>query len=151
MGVAISLYRVYLEDMGQEIIFKMIKLVKEEIKLEKMKILNDYVLLSYVEKSIKNHYMFLSKAQKTTKIHEIFTETDVEGSEECQDDGHELFIIKELLKSILTEKEADAFYYTEILGYSSSDLAKELGITKQAFNQRKNKAIEKLRKYYEKK
>lgn len=137
----------YDEDLKQEIIYKMIKLIKIEIVFEKLRIVDDRVLVTYIGKAVRNYCIYLSKMRKSNIYYEFSEEimSDIAGDRNINDD----FIITDLLKSILTEKELLCFNLTEILGYTSEEAAKFLGITKQACNQSKLRAIKKLRNYYE--
>jgi len=135
----------YDEDLKQEIIYKIIKLIKTEIIFENLRIINDYVLLKYIKDSVYHHYIYLSKNKKSMTNHEYIEEiTNPEARQSLNDD----FIIVDLLKSILTKKEFVCVYFTEIMGYTSEETAKMLHITKQACNQNKLRAIKKIKNYY---
>jgi len=138
----------YDEDLKQEIIFKIVKLIKIEIILEKLRTVNDNVLLKYISDSVYHHYIYLSKNKRLKESYEM-----TEFSEEIMADisginFNDDFIIIDLLKSILTEKEFISVYYTEIMDYTSEETAKMLHISKQACNQRKLRALEKIKHYY---
>jgi len=137
----------YEEDLKQEIIYKIIKLVKAEIVFEKLRSLNDYVLLKYIADSVYHRYIQLSKNKNFATNYECSEEImlDIAGFQNINDD----FMIIDLLKSLLTEKEFICLYYTVIQGYTSEETSKMLNITKQACNQTKLRAIGKIRKYYE--
>ena len=136
----------YEEDLKQELIYKIIKLIKVEIVFENLKNINDYVLLKYIESSVYHYYIFLSKHKNLIANYECSEEImpSITGYQNISDD----FVVIDLLKSILTEKEFISFYFTEIMDYTSEETAKVLHITKQACNQNKLRAIKKIRDYY---
>ncbi len=64
----------------------------------------------------------------------------------CNDTYDEILI--ETLKQVLTEKEFSYVYQIVFQGHTAEQVAEKLGISKQAVNQSKNRALNKLRELY---
>ena len=65
----------------------------------------------------------------------------------CHNDTYDALLI-ETLKQVLTEKEFSYVDQIVLKGYTAEQVADKLGISKQAVNQSKNRALNKLRKLY---
>ena len=60
-------------------------------------------------------------------------------------DNHDI-ILKLSINSILNQHELFIVNKIYLLGYSSADIARECGSSRQAVNQTKNRAVKKLKK-----
>ena len=58
------------------------------------------------------------------------------------------FLIRETMKTVLTEREQLCVRRIVLEGWTAESLAVTLGISKQAVNQCKKRALEKLKKIY---
>jgi hypothetical protein len=152
------IYKYYTEshydtDMRNEMILKLIKFVKSEIKLEKMRVKNDYVLIDYIDKSMWHHYISISKKNNSIKSMETYLENELMFDYTPTNESvseYELLDIEtiESLRVLLTKKEFQCINFTVFMGYTSAETAKILNTTKQACNQCKQRAFEKIRNYY---
>ena len=142
------------EDVKSELTLKLIQIVKCDINLDKMRELNNYVLVGYIAKSILHHYMAISNKNRSWKNIGLdfgneaivnYSSTNESISEITLSD----IVTFNFLKSVLTEKEFDCIYCSVFMGYSSVEIANYLHITRQACNQCKLRAFAKIRKYYE--
>lgn len=142
----------YDEDCRSELILKVISLVKNEIKLEKIQNPNDGVMINYFSKALRNQYIALSIGKCHIRDHEAGYEQDtfldiVDGIP--QKDGEmEESILYETMRKTLTERESLCVQRIVLEGWTAEAVAEELGITKQAVNQCKKRALDKLRKFY---
>ena len=109
----------------------------------------DAAVLSYIKTTMKNSYIALSKRNGVRKsqipLDDLDTENEKIGAVGIDFDGQ--VIREDLLRFLSTEEEllleAKIFY-----GYSDAEIAKKLGISRQAINKRYRKILEKLKKYY---
>lgn len=132
------------EDCIDELIFFVLKFVKT-IDLKKFK--TDPQLIAYFEKSIKHEgARFFRKKTKILKHEkligddEIVKQLSLDFSPSCDDN----MVIKSYVQNILNKKEGQVIYLHYIMDYSIADIAKIFGISRQAVNKEKNKAIKKI-------
>lgn len=109
----------------------------------------DAAILSYIKTTMKNSYIALSKRKGIRKFQIPLDDSDAENEKigAISIDFDEQVIKEDLLRFLSTEEEllleAKLFY-----GYSDIEIAKKLGVTRQAVNKRYRKIIEKARQYY---
>ena len=143
-------YMDYNEDVHSELVLKLIAFVKT-FDLDKLRNQNNYVIVDYIEKTIRNEYIALSKGQNRTESHETHFEyedfvnlSETKGSlQESLHDG----LVYNIMKSVLTEREFLCVDLIVIQGYTAEQVGALLEITKQAANQCKKRALNKLKKY----
>ena len=105
--------------------------------------------MSYIKTTMKNSYIALSKRNGIRKsqisLDDLDTENEKIGAVGIDFDGQ--VIREDLLRFLSTEEEllleAKLFY-----GYSDAEIAKKLGISRQAVNKKYRKILEKVKKYY---
>ncbi len=138
------------EDAYQDLIIFFIELVMK-LNLDKLAADdNEGKIISYFVTCIHNHYIFLLK--KLIKQKKEISLTDISDRQRYRIDArsavkNECDIFDELnLKQILNLKEYAVIYQIYYIGYTSAELAKKYGTTRQAINQQKLRAIEKIRK-----
>ncbi len=142
----------YDEDCRSELILKIITLVKNEIEPDKMQLLNDGAIISYISNAMYHHYIWLSRG--ISKIRDNETTCEGETLINVLDNSHfnpdemEDGLLMETLRSILTERELICIKLIVLEGYTAKYVADKLGVTKQAVNQCKNRALKKLKKYF---
>lgn len=110
---------------------------------------NDSVILAYIKTAMKNSYIGLSKNNGQYKKQIPLEEMDLlkkRDSHYQQDYENDLFEYE--LKKILCEKELFMLKAKFIYGYSESEIAKQLEISRQAVNKQFQKIYSKIRKYY---
>ncbi|MDD6266249.1 MAG: sigma factor-like helix-turn-helix DNA-binding protein [Clostridia bacterium] len=142
----------YDEDCKSELVLKVISLVKEEINLDKMENLSDGVMINYLSTALRNQYIAISVGRCRIRDNEIAYDQDsfgemLEGNPQTET-GMEDSILFETIKTTLTEREKLCVQRIVLEGWTAEALASALGITKQAVNQCKKRALEKLKKIY---
>ncbi len=140
------------EDCRSELILKLISLVKLDIHLDQIDNQSDGGLVSYIYKALYAHYILLSKKTNFKNSNEISmddgTFVNLDSSNMmCINDTYDGILI-ETLKQVLTEKEFSYVYQIVFQGHTAEQVADKLGISKQAVNQSKNRALNKLRELY---
>lgn len=97
----------------------------------------------YIAVSIRNEYLKIS--QRNARYNAVFSELyETELSDSFADDG--LFIDEAL--SFLSQKQRLIILYKYIYSYTDSEIAIMLGISRQAVNRLKNRALSVLKEYY---
>ena len=144
-------YMGYNEDVHSELVLKLISFVKT-IDLDKLRCQNNYVIVDYIEKTIRNEYIALSKGQNRTKSHEVHFEYEdfvniSETKDSLQDSLHDK-LIYDIMKSVLTEREFLCVDLVVLQGYTAEQVGERLGITKQAVNQCKKRGLNKLKSLF---
>ena len=144
-------YMGYNEDVHSELVLKLISFVKT-IDLDKLRCQNNYVIVDYIEKTIRNEYIALSKGQNRTKSHEVHFEYEdfvniSETKNSLQDSLHDE-LIYDIMKSVLTEREFLCVDLVVLQGYTAEQVGERLGITKQAVNQCKKRGLNKLKSLF---
>lgn len=139
----------YDEDSKSELILKLICLVRKEIDLVKLRNHSDGVLVNYISCAIHNYYIKLSIAKRNAKNYEISFDPSMQPGclEEdvcCFYDIEYKFII-DFLRESLTEREFMCVKLIVLDGWTAEAVAKKAGVSKQAINQCKIRALSKLR------
>lgn len=109
----------------------------------------DAAVLSYIKTTMKNSYIALNKRNSVRKsqipLDDLDAENEKIGAAGIDFDSH--MLREDLLQFLSAEEEllleAKLFY-----GYSDMEIAKKLGISRQAVNKRYRKILEKAKKYY---
>ena len=130
------------EDARQDLILFFIELLNT-INLDKFKDKFSDGLSRYIAVSLKNQYIFISK-NKNKDIQQISFEETENFLGFVYDD---YFGISEAL-SKLSEKQRFIITYKYIYNYSDTEISDILGITRQAVNRLKNRALKTLLEYY---
>ena len=109
----------------------------------------DAVVLAYIKTTMKNSYIALSKRNSIRKSQIPLDDCDMENEKigAVGIDFDSKVIREDLLRFLSTEEEllleAKLFY-----GYSDAEIAKKIGISRQAGNKKYRKILEKVKKYY---
>ena len=142
----------YDEDCMSELFLKLITLIKNEIDIKRMKNKNDGAIINYINSSIKHYYISISKAACKLRENELLPEQDfwLYTSENNETDFSyiENYIIIDTIKSVLTEREFYCVHSIILNGLTAEEVAKTLNISKQAVNQCKKRALQKLKKHF---
>lgn len=147
-------YKLHTEDAYDELICFLLDIIYT-ISLEKFKTPIDFVFIRYFSKSIHSYYT--KQVQKCIMDKQIipfscFNEIQCNLLENVlltfEDDDN---LILYDLKRTLTDKEFIVIYGVYYLGYSISDLSKELSTSRQNINQIKRYALNKLKKKWSRK
>ncbi|MBU3109835.1 sigma-70 family RNA polymerase sigma factor [Clostridium gasigenes] len=132
------------EDTRQELIIYLIKVI-DTIPVNKNIIWHDKSILSYISKSIKNEYIKISKRENSINNKKVELDLCNELESEYFEED---FSFVELFKE-LTEKESHIIKLVYIYGFSVTEIAQTMEITRQAVNKSKNRALKKLKKIYQ--
>ena len=143
----------YNEDMKNELILKLIEVVKIELKQNNLLNRNEGSLVNYIVASLYHQYLAISdKTDKKSKF-EFSREDDIiikliDFHKSYSDKNIEKFILYDSFREILTEREFYCLYFIEYMGYTAEDLAVIWGVTRQACNQCKKRAHDKIKKHF---
>ena len=109
---------------------------------------NDGCLVSYISKSMRNKYISLSCKEQTMHNHMLLIlDETYDCIDEKSDDLQDNIDFKVILGS-LTELQKKVIIFKYYYEYSDNEIAKMLGISRQAVNRLKNRGIEKLRNLF---
>ena len=142
----------YDEDCRSELTLKLIALVKNEIDPDKLRSDSDGAVVEYINNAIHHCYIALSKAQcrirdnETAYDRETFVELLEDNLQYAEDMDDGMFM--ETIQAELTEREFLCLRLIVLEGYTAEEVSKRLGVTKQAVNQCKKRALEKVKKIY---
>ncbi|MCB2318027.1 sigma-70 family RNA polymerase sigma factor [Clostridium tagluense] len=128
-----------------DLIISLIKLIKK-LPIDKNKLFEkDKVIVSYIAISIKNEYIRLSQRYGKISKMEIICEDDIINNLQHYDENYS-FIVEDLLKKLpaLQNKIIKGIF---LLNLKEVDLAVSLGISRQAVNSTKRRALKNLKKY----
>ena len=115
---------------------------------------DDIYILSYIRKTIHNRYIFLSKQQdklrKTVFIDDLSESESLqmEHQNSTQDNYSKLFWDE--IKSILNSHEYEIISLHYKFGFSIAEISRILHCSRQSINQTKNRALQKLKRFYTK-
>lgn len=136
------------EDAYEDLILWFIELVKTY----KLADLREEVIVSYINVSIKNYYNKKIGKLIENKREFLWSEMKEEVSYYAEkllatDDEKDLFMELQL-KEVLNDSEYQIIYRIYIEGYSTAEIARLMKKTRQAVNQKKQRAIKKIKKFY---
>lgn len=144
--------KLYYDDAYNDLLVEFLSLVKY-LNINRLRNHSDGVIVAYIFKSIHSRYLHLSKAknkymQKIRPLSALSEEEQyyVEVSLSSFDNYDILQIID--LEKILTDHEISIIYIIYVLGFSSSDIARKLGVSRQSVNQTKVRAFKKIKSSY---
>ena len=136
------------EDFESEIVLHLIEVVCS-MELSRLSATNDGLLICYVCNALKNKYIYLSKKRRKIAITELATEDEEkfewQNKQRDNSDCHKSIELEDLLQRTLTSKERLCIELIVIQGYTAAEVAMYLGVTKQAVNQCKKRALSKLK------
>lgn len=142
----------YDEDFRSEIVIKLISFVKLDFEPDKLREVNDFVILKYIENVVYHEYIFLSKKNSrktnTEMTYDPDTLVDLSDSNESLTDTLRDNLLLYDMERALTKREFLCVNLIVLQRYTAEQVAAKLGITKQAFNQCKNRAIKKLYSFF---
>lgn len=113
----------------------------------------DSAILAYIKHAMYHYYIFLSKKTRIYKRYNILESALSYDNENIfenlivYNDDHSSLIWKDI-RSYLTNKEFIILYHLLVLGENGQDVAKQMGITRQAVYNLKKSALNKLRKKF---
>ena len=111
---------------------------------------NEGKLITYIEKSVKRQYIYLSKKRNRSDREVIFSDLSEKQNYivECELSDNTTYNeeILDLLKRTLGSKEYLIIYELFFTRRSVTELSELLGISRQAVNQTKKRALQRLKK-----
>ena len=140
----------YDEDYKSELVLTLITLVKKDMPIDAIRLRNDGAMLNYIKKVIHNKYIVFLKEQRKLRENMVTcdqeTFIDLFDNKATNSDDFSYILLKEALNDVLSEKERICIEMIVIRGFTAQYVANKLGVTKQAVNQCKNRALAKLKK-----
>ena len=136
------------EDAKQEMLLAFIEVIKKW-KLSLLSDSSNRTIIAYIAKSIHTSYIRISQKTKLA-----FVEIPLDSSESKQEhqtehtilDSYDLY--RDEIMALLSEREYLVFRLYYLQDISIESIAKMLNVSRQAVNKVKNKATEKLKKFY---
>lgn len=155
LGIFEKLLKKYARLLGTEDAYEELRLfffeLLDQLKEKGIRADSDGYIVNYISKSVRHQYITLSKARNTRKEH-LFSDISEE----------QMFFIEQLAasddnddisaffptNSKLSEREQTILRLFFVDDYSIEEIAQQLGVSRQAVNQAKNRALGKIRKAY---
>ncbi|HVJ49840.1 sigma-70 family RNA polymerase sigma factor [Desulfitobacterium sp.] len=142
-------YKLHYDDAYNDLLSDFIELLKN-IRLDRMRDTTEGILVSYIYTSIRSSYIKRLIALK--KLHNIISYSAISDSElyytEAASATSDTYFELELagIDYVLTESEFNIVKMIYLLGYTVTETASIYGISRQAVNQTKKRALQKLGK-----
>jgi len=136
-------HSLHYEEAETDIIISFLELINS-IDLKKFRKADDRQIASYIHKYLKNRSLNLFRRYRAK--YEPYTEInyDILTDQNAPDIESKVFI--SMLLSSLVPLQREVVIRKFIYGFSDSEIAKQLGVSRQAINRAKNRALENLRK-----
>ncbi len=131
------------EDTKQDLSLHLIEVINK-LPVEKDNFNKDKFIVGYISKSIRNEYIRLSKLKNKKYNNETQLNLDIEIEYRKSDSDFEVLD----LFNKLSRKEANIMKLIYINKLSVSEVAESMKISRQAVNQSKNRALNKIRSTY---
>lgn len=142
----------YSEDAHSDIVLTLIELI-HAIDLDKLTCQNDYALINYISKTLYHKYIYISRLNRALSQVETQYDSEQEIERTMYDPSGSHFTsdvaILDLLNRELTQRESYCILEIVLRGRLATEVAAELGVTKQAINQCKKRSLEKLKKFFQ--
>lgn len=116
-----------------------------KVPIDNPKFKQDKFIISYINKSVRNNYINLSKNRNKLYYYESPINLDIiESSYETKVEDK---ILAQELLSLLTKREKEIIKLRYFEEYSNVEISEMFGISRQAVNKTKNRAITKMKRY----
>lgn len=145
-------YKLYYEDAYDDLLIDFIELLNH-IRLDRIRDTSEGILVSYICKSIRSSY--IKRLITLKRLHNFVPYSDLSDSERyyalAASASFDNYSILELtgIDNVLTESELSVVKMIFLLGYTVAETASVYGITRQAVNKTKKRALQKLAKWFE--
>lgn len=136
-------YLLYYEDSQSELTLTFIETLYK-IPIDNPNFKQDQYIISYISKSIRNNYIYLLQKRNQLYYYECPINLEIMGDLYQENVEDKLFINDLLL--LLTEREKEIINLKYFKEYSDIEISKKIGISRQAVNKTKNRALKKMRK-----
>lgn len=141
-------YKLNYDGAETDLVIKFIETVKNLSNIPNI-LDNEKALISYINKSIINYYIYLSKKNSNISKYESLEKEEVNYDNfifKFMENGFKKIELEEALNTLNLREE---YIIKNILnGYSVSEIASNLNITRQAVNKIKINTFTKLKNYY---
>lgn len=138
------------EDAYEDVVLYFIQLVKS-INLDRLESHNDEVVVSYINVSIRNFYnkqiVKFIESKKEIILSDLTEEQLYYVEAQSAENDKTNILIEFNMDDLLNEKERQLIWLIYVEGYSTAEIARQWGKSRQAVNQLKQRAINKLKKY----
>lgn len=144
-------YQLHYDDAYDDLLVDFIQFI-HDIDLTKIHNQCEGCLVSYISRAMKCVYIKKSKQKKS--LQNIILDSELEDDQIYQIESllsqEDTYFQHELpgIECILTRPEASVIQMIYLRGYSACKAAQQLGTSRQAVNQMKNRALKKLRTQY---
>ena len=139
----------YDEDYNSELTLSLIMLVKKDMPLDTIRSHNDGAMLNYIKRAIHNQYIVFLKEQRKLRESEVACDQEsfIDFFDDKLSDNNEFddILLQDAMMNVLSEKERICIEMIVLRGFTAQHVADKLGVTKQAVNQCKNRALAKLK------
>ncbi|SHH41981.1 sigma-70 family RNA polymerase sigma factor [Tepidibacter thalassicus] len=127
-----------------DLIINLIEIIKNIPIYENKNIKREECIIKYISSSLKYKYIKLSKKYKNIYVSEIELNEKITVSKNQTENTIEIkFLLNEFLDK-LSNRQRYILQKIYIYGYTESEIAKKLQISRQAVNKTKKKALKKL-------
>lgn len=144
----INKYKRKLDCDGSEtdLLIKFIEIAKSE---KTVNIITDEQLITYIKTCIRNEYIRLSKNQnKVQKSELLILDDDMPDKRDVYDEISIKTTVRKALNQ-LTSLQKEIIIRSVINNEKEKEIAKDLNISQQAVNKAKNKALEKMKNFFD--
>ena len=126
--------------------------VVHTVRPDSFSVSSDYALINYFQKTVHHEYIRLSKKQAQKRQNEFYWDNGAEEDsrayvipDPASEQPIQTAMLHMMLKQLLTEREYHCIDGIVLRGYTAGEMAQKIGVSKQAVNQCKLRAIKKLR------
>lgn len=144
-------YKLYYDDAYNDLLFDFIELL-HNIRLDRMRDPNEGILVSYICTSIRSSY--IKRLISLKRLHNFVPYSALNDSElyyaEAASATSDPYFQLEMtgIDYVLTESELSIIKMIYLLGHTVTETAGFYGISRQAVNQTKKRALQKLKKWF---
>lgn len=144
-------YKLFYEDAYNDLLVDFIEFI-HNFQLDHMRRRDDGSLVSYISKTIYDSY--IKRLMYLKKLHNFVLDSDLSDSElgyvEAASSTTDTYFMNELfgLSKVMTKSELAMIKMLYLQGYTVKEVANNLGITRQAVNQMKERTLKKLQILY---
>lgn len=141
-------YKLYYEDAYNDLLVDFIELI-HNLNLEFIRYKNEGGIVTYISKSVKSS--FIKKLTAIIKIRSIISYSDLNDNElyyiDALSSTYDKYLKNELpyIDKKLNKAESSILKRIYISGYSATELSAIYGVSRQAVNQMKKRALNKLK------
>ncbi len=144
-------FKLFYEDSYNDLLADFLDLI-HSIELDSIRSGDEGSMVAYIKASMHNSYVKrLRKIHRTSNV-QLFSELSdselyyMEVINSTEDKYKEFDA--EIIGRVLSNSETAVIRRIYFLGYTSADISKIIGVSRQAVNQMKNRALKKLKNFY---